>query len=66
MSNKQENCLCGQERRAKCPACHKFAKVVNNAFVNHEVPICKDSHMEYKTCPRSSKPAPPFVAHIVD
>ncbi len=49
-------CACGRERRAECPRCGRFVRVVAGKFVPHEHGVCTGSHMEYKSCAQSGKP----------
>jgi hypothetical protein len=51
-------CVCGRERRSYCPRCGKFVRVAaDGRFVAHELAECAGSHMEYKSCSMSGKPA---------
>lgn len=50
-----ELCECGRERRAICPACGRYVRLVGGKLAVHEIPHCMGSHIEYKPCARSGK-----------
>lgn len=54
-----ERCACGGDRRAECPACGKFVRVVDGKLEAHDHVVCQGSHLEYRGCKQSGKKVGP-------
>jgi hypothetical protein len=46
---------CHQELRVPCPSCRRTVRIVDGRVASHEYGYCTGSHIEWKTCPGSTK-----------